>query len=176
MLQKLIKAMQMERQMNLRSSEEERNRLLSSLSKNLTDSDIRLLMAQSNRLRSHQISAADYIETLEKLCARKEISLSRYPNFVAGLHYRLLVESIDQNLLPDELKAQIARVVKKLATTDEQKLLIQKSHEIQLLRKLAMHSLTHDEWAEIQMIQGWEKDSEIEEHSNPNFSLFLIKC
>jgi hypothetical protein len=142
-----LKAVRMEKSLNFESVEAERARLLEKLVRHLSVSDARQLTDLSTSFRQGDLTHAQFYSSLKNLCARAGVTLAAYPAMDAYVRYVVLAESISGEEVLVDLDRLETNVYDRLAISDDEKRLIEKSRLVSALNRLFTFALTPDEWS-----------------------------
>lgn len=86
--------------------------------------------------------------------AKGGMPLERFPAIVSLLKYRALADTLDAEILGDEIDAAEKAVYAALAKTEAEREIVAESKRFQLERKLAEFALTSKEWGEYKRVAG----------------------
>jgi hypothetical protein len=145
-LQVFIQASVLERKLNFKQIEKERNTLLQNLMPTLHPNEITSLLEMSNSYRMGEIRDVDFYQAIQRLCTLKTVSLIDYPAFKSFIEYLIVCESLDSDQLFSDLRQLKNEVVTKVTQTPEENHLMQKTEFLELMQKLSKFSLNRSEW------------------------------
>ncbi len=145
-IEQFLAAFELEKKMDFKKVERERQTLLESLVKRLSNDETQALVAASLAYRAGRLGFGDYYKQLKRLCEHHDVALSKTPAFNMYVQYVLLSDGIKPVVLFEEVARIEKKVIDTLATTDEQKHLANASEQVSLIEKLAEFALTPDEW------------------------------
>ncbi len=150
-VQGFLSALNMESQIDYAGMESERTALLNKLVGHLTDKQKAELLNASAAYRAGQLGHSDFYLYLKRLSVKRGISLAAYPVFNRYVRYARLADSVDAEKVLEETTAMEKAIYSRLAVTDAEKRLVQKSRELYLIRKLVEFALTKREWEELKL-------------------------
>jgi hypothetical protein len=143
-----LEALKLEETLDFKRVEQERRRIIEQLTPRLTKAQTDELLQTSVAYRMGRISYAGFYEKLKDLCRRHGIALSQYPAMEGYIRYVLLADSVDAEALYGELNRLENEGYARLAATDGERLLVERSRQAHLTAKLIDFSLTPEEWKE----------------------------
>lgn len=147
-IHKFLTALRYERTIDFKQVEKERKVVIEKLIERLTEQEISRLTAESNAYRSGQVRYGDFYGSLRDLCQRSGIRLSAFPAMDEYINYVLAADGINVENLLEEITILERRAFEFLATTPEQRRLVDESRRLFLTQKLVDFGLTPTEWRE----------------------------
>ena len=147
---KLQKALDMEKGLDFAQVERERKALIEVLVRVLDASSIEKLTAASLSYRSGQMNFGTYHAQLKSLVKSHGIRWSEYGAFDKYVQYVLLSESIDKFRLFDQIEDLKARAVANLGRSQEEKNLMGLGEDLRLVHRLVRHEFGPAEWKSYQ--------------------------
>lgn len=145
-ISRLLSALREEKSLDFALVERERQGLVEKLVENLSQAELEDLLRRSVDLRGGKTSHNGYHAYLQNLCARKGLSLSRYPSLTGYMHYVAASETIDREELLKEMGSLETSAQDTLTKTPEQRKLANLSRDASLLKKLIANEMTPDAW------------------------------
>jgi 8-oxo-dGTP pyrophosphatase MutT (NUDIX family) len=147
---KLQKALDMEKGLDFAQVERERKALIEVLVRVLDASSIEKLTAASLSYRAGQMNFGTYHAQLKALVKSHGIRWSEYGEFDKYVQYVLLSESIDKFRLFDQIEDLKARAVANLGRSKEEKSLMGLAEDLRLVHRLVRHEFGPAEWKSYQ--------------------------
>jgi hypothetical protein len=144
--QQFLKTLDAEESLDFTQVENQRTRLITKLSKSLSDKQVQELVQYSLAYRAGQMRYADFYRNLKDLTAKAGVKLNEYPAMDAYVKYVIQADGIDAATLFKEMGKWEQTAYDRLTRTEEEKTLAQKSKSLSLSNKLADFSLTRHEW------------------------------
>ena len=145
-MDQFLEAYELESSLDFIKVESERRDVIEKLTKRLTENEISTLVEQSLAYRTGRLSFGGYYQGLKNLCEQKGISLNQTPAFENYIRYVLLSDGIKATVLFDAIENRENQILSQLATTPEQKQLLDKTQHLYLTKKLIDFSLTPKQW------------------------------
>lgn len=143
-----LNALKIERTLDFKQVEMEREQLIDRLTRSLNNQEINSLMAQSIAYRTGELRYGDFYAQLKETCQKKGIRLSDFPAMDEYIRYILLVDGIDADQLLNEIASLEKSAYGQLANSPEQKALVARSRHLWLTARLVGFSLMPQEWQE----------------------------
>ena len=151
-IQDFVKALGMESSLNFREVEVERTQLIERLSRELSPDQINNLLRQSVSYRLGQIRYGTFYQSLQDLCEKNGVPLSRFPAMDTYIKYVLLSDRIVEEKLFQEITVLEKTCYDRLTKTAIEKTLVAESNRLRLTGRLIDFSLTSEEWEEYRRI------------------------
>ncbi|HOW27446.1 MAG TPA: S8 family serine peptidase [Elusimicrobiota bacterium] len=149
-IQRFIQAADMEKGLDLKKADAQRNQVIETLSQSLAEKTLRRWIDRTLSYRLGKIRHADYYRYLADLCDRAGIQLRSYPQFAQYVDYTLVADSISRVEFFDELIRMEEAVWSRHIQTPEQKELFLLSRDLTLTEKMAQQGLSDQEWRHYQ--------------------------
>ncbi|MFN0118664.1 MAG: hypothetical protein ACKVQC_10300 [Elusimicrobiota bacterium] len=143
-----LKALDLEKKLNLREIERQRAQLLSQLLSVMNEQEKTIFINLSVAFRSQGIRQAEFYSHLKNFCEKKNVSLFSHSALNDYFSYVIISDSLDVGSILTEVNQAESNVYKKLAQTWKQQELVRESKYFYLSRKLVNFSLTKTEWKE----------------------------
>lgn len=147
---KLQKALDMEKGLDFVQVERERKALIEVLVRVLDASSIEKMTAASLSYRAGQMNFGTYHAQLKALVKSHGIRWSEYGEFDKYVQYVLLSESIDKFRLFDQIEDLKSRAVANLGRSKEEKNLMGLAEDLRLVHRLVRHEFGPAEWKSYQ--------------------------
>jgi phosphoenolpyruvate synthase/pyruvate phosphate dikinase len=141
-----LKATDQEHTLDFQAVETERTRLIQTLVQTLSKKDLTLLVQQSARCRTGEISLGGYHQFLRVVCRDNRISTDRFGPLQRYIEYVLLAEKINPPQLLKEVALLEKEVEDRLALTPEQKALVAGGRGVSVLEKLVGQKMSPTDW------------------------------
>lgn len=145
-VQLLVNALDQEDGLDFQKVEIERRLLVETLVKELPKTALEELVAKSVDHRAGRLGYGDYNRYLKALCTSHNVRLEEFKLFSRYISYVLSAEKINVSDLLEELDRLETAVVNFLAKTPAEKLLMDASRDLALLRKLVHHEMSVTDW------------------------------
>ncbi len=139
-------ALSIEQSLDFRAVEKERARLLEELVDRLPPEGLNRLLQTSLDYRLGKISYSRFHDHLKELCLARQIDLAPYARFSHYLRYLHLAEKIRRESLWEEIQLCGWDVQDHLASTPDQKKLLETAEDLRLLERCVDHKLTPPDW------------------------------
>lgn len=149
---KFLLAFRLERSLDFDQVERERATLLQRLIAKMTDARTQALLELGLAYRSGQISAGEFNGALSRMCGEAGVPLTDYPAMKRYLDYVRISDDIDVEKLSADLNSEEAAIFARLATSTEQKRLVQESKALFLVGGLLDFSLSREDWNEAKLL------------------------
>ncbi len=149
-LDKYLSLARVEKDLDFKSVESQRNELIGALTKKLKPADLNQLLQMSVSYRLGRIGYADYYRSLQAMLLNAKIDLKQYKSFNAYVQYVLMSERIDFNSLLDNLESIESAVIRRLAKTPEQKNVFDYASDLRLAGKMTRQELSPEDWKSYQ--------------------------
>ena len=154
-LTKLAHVLELEKDIDYRLANSERNRLIDKLTKRLSKGEIEMLVKKSALFKEDRIKPANfYAYLLDKMKVAGIDPNEEYPNVSRYKEYLGKYDSIDKYLLFREIDALEDELFETFAENKAQKELYAYSKYLELLHKLFSLSITRDEYDQYRVAKG----------------------
>lgn len=141
-----LEAYGLERRLDFAVVERDRRRVIERLTGKLSDAEMTSLLETTIAFRSGAMGLAAFHLRLRDLCRRKGVDLAAHPAFDAYVRYALLADRVRGDAIDAGRDALEKRAFERLATTAEQRSLLEETARLRLLEKLGSFALTSSEW------------------------------
>ena len=118
---KLLKAIEIEENLDFAKAEEERTKLLTELTNVLTEDDIRKLLDKGIAYKNEQISASNYLSFVKELAMGNKIDFNKYKSLDQYINYAKNYDEIKSFELFNEIEEVNLAIRSKLYTNEAQK-------------------------------------------------------
>jgi hypothetical protein len=143
----LVGVLAEEKRLDFKRVEAERQILIDTLVRVLAPAALDRLINESLRFRAGALTPARYFAFLQSFCRDHGVRLQSHPALSAYIAYTLSAEAIHRETLLVELDRLERAALTGLATTDAAVRLVRARRGLDLLEKLARHTMTPAEWA-----------------------------
>lgn len=143
-----LSALDQESALNFQQVESERIHLVGALVQQLDHAQTDELMQKSLAYRAGQLRYADFYRSLQFLCERNGVSLTKFPAMAAYIKYVLEADRIDPERMMEEMTVLEKTAYDGLAKKSEEKELVAESRRLTLAKKLVDFSLVPEEYKE----------------------------
>lgn len=157
----LLETSRMEKRINFKKAEAERDRFVRECSKSSEKESIEKLILMSVRHKQGDLSAGEFYGYLRELRIKKDIDLKGYKNLDMYTDYIAKYERLDKERFYTELKRVEAEIARALCKNDEQRELYMISKNIGLIERLTVLKLSPEDFLYLQKnkkefdFQGW---------------------
>lgn len=147
-LVRFISALNLEEKLNFQNVETERSHLIEILTRKLSSQKTQELLQTSIAFKLGNLRQAEFYGALETLCHNNRIDLKTMPALQTYLQYVLMVDKLASKDILSEVKDLEEALYAQLASSPQEKELVQAARELRLSRKLVDFSLSAEEWKE----------------------------
>jgi hypothetical protein len=145
-LKKFMEAARTEEKINLIAVQQDRRALLTNLEERMASSAVSDLAHAALAFRSGHLRPGDFYRTLRNAIHRSGLTLNPYPHFEAYVRYVILADSIQPEILQEEMERLESSLWNRLAKTPEEHRQVALIRDLRLMEGLATLTLTPQDW------------------------------
>ncbi len=145
-LERYLNAAKLEEGFDKAKLEKERKSMLEFLVKNLGAEALKRFQSMAVAYRTGEWSHGKFYKSLSELCGQKAIKVSQWPQMQLYVQYVQISEALNAKELFKEMAALEQAKVKRLAKSEAEANLLQKSEQLILVGKLIEFKLTPESW------------------------------
>ncbi len=146
-VERLLQAYRLEKAIDFGQVDEERNRLIETLTDDLTQEELDLLVSQSLAYQEGKVSQRRYYGHVANVASEKSVALEDYPNLEKYVRYLSLYGDIQHSELFKEGDRLEQAVREKLFTSEDERQLAAISKHLRLLSGLFRLKISPDDFA-----------------------------
>lgn len=157
-LTKLAASLDMEKDIDFKSANKEREALMGELSERLPKKEIEAALLKSLSYKTGKMSPGEYHSSLKELTERNGINIGKYKHLSKYTEYISLYETIDLLELFNEIRIFEEAIIRKLLKTPEEKDLYEYLKYFRLINSLFSLKLSNSDYEYIKNIQMKPED------------------
>ena len=142
----LLKTLELEKNINFKKAEKEREIIIEAMAKRLLEDEMKGLLDMSMKFKTSKISQNEFYQYLLGLADRLDISMKRYQNFSLYTQYIAVYHDLDASRLFEEINTLENLLADAVFTKEGQKELFKISKNLIILKGLVDFKLTPDEF------------------------------
>jgi len=146
-LSKLLKSIELEKQIDFQKANDERKLLIDELSRVLPKREMEKLVLESLSFKMGKISQADFHQYLVRLAEDIKLSSAPYPNLIGYTKYITIYEDIDMIALFEEVEEFEDYIREKIFRSEEERELYNFTKSMRMIKKLFNISLSNADYS-----------------------------